>query len=155
MNIYREKGEAGVRKLGKCAKTGLHPSQMVRFAGSGKKEAPAVSTLPYSFSRMVRTNENVSIVWPEDGAIVNPFVMIVKDSAMNWVKEIVDFITGREVGQAFASAYFPAFHSEAHIDLHRDAAFKWLGWDFINRNDLGTLVPHLEDVLVKAYKEDD
>jgi ABC-type Fe3+ transport system substrate-binding protein len=154
MNIYREKGEEGVIKLGKAAKTGLHPSQMVKFAGSGKKDAPAISTLPYSFSKMVRTNEKVSIVWPEDGAIINPFVMIVKKSAMDRVKDIVDFITGKEVGQAFASAYFPASHRDAQIDLPRGATFKWLGWDFINENDLGSLVPQLESLLVKSYLED-
>jgi ABC-type Fe3+ transport system substrate-binding protein len=80
--------------------------------------------------------------------------MIVKKSAMERVKDIVDFITGGQVGQAFASAYFPASHRDAQIDLPPGATFKWLGWDFINENDLGTLVPQLESLLVKSYLED-
>lgn len=153
MNIYKEYGEDGVKKLGRSVKMGIHPSQMVKYAGSGKKEAPAISAMPYSFARLVKTNDKVNIVWPGDGAIVNPFVMLVKSSELPRLQEIAEFIAGPQIGQIFASTYFPSYHPDVLNGLPPDAKFKWLGWDFIKGNDLGELVPKLESILLSAHRE--
>ncbi len=153
MNIYKEHGEEGVKRLGRAVKMGVHPSQMVKFAGSAKKEAPAVSAVPYSFARLVKANDKVKIVWPEDGAIVNPFVMLVKSSELPRLQKIAEFIAGSPIGQVFASTFFPSYHPEVLNDLPPEARFKWLGWDFIQENDLGELVPKLENILLSSYRE--
>ncbi len=151
LTIYREKGKEGVSRLGKAVKAGLHPSQMVKFAGSGKKESPAVSAVPYFFSKTVKTGELVSIVWPEDGAVVNPFVMLVQASKRSRLEAISEFITGAQVGQVFASAYFLSPHPQVKNEVPPKARFNWLGWDFIQNNDLGQLVPDLQRIFLESF----
>jgi ABC-type Fe3+ transport system substrate-binding protein len=152
LNIYRDYGIAGIEKLGKAVKIGLHPSQMVKFAGSGKPEAPVISGVPYFFSRAVKTSPLVSIVWPEDGAIANPFVMLVKKSALPRLQNLCEFITSSEIGQVFADSFFPCPHPSVKNNLPPEASLKWLGWDFITSNDLGKLVPMVQQVFLNNYR---
>lgn len=154
LNIYKEHGEDGVRRLGKATKMGVHPSQMVKLAGSGKLEAPAVSTIPYSFAKLVRPSETVTVVWPEDGAIVNPLVMLVKNKELSQAQEIAEFLAGKEVGRIFSVASFPSYHPQVDNELPSGAQFKWLGWDFIKENDLSSLMKKLEAIFLKAYLEE-
>jgi ABC-type Fe3+ transport system substrate-binding protein len=151
LNVYHEYGTSGVEQLGKAVKCGLHPSQMVKLAGSGKKEAPAISAVPYFFSKMVRENEFVSIVWPEDGAIVNPFVMLIKKSSLPKMEALSEFVTGEQMGRIFAECYFPSPHPGVSNKLPSEACFKWPGWDFIQNNDLGQLVPEIQRIFMKNY----
>lgn len=153
LNTYKDHGEEGVKKLGRAVKTGLHPSQMVKYAGSGKKEAPVISTVPYSFARLVKTSELVSLVWPEDGAILNPLVMLVKASSISKLGALGEFIAGPEIGQVFSSTRFPSFHALVNNDFPPEARFKWLGWDFIKQNDLEELIPRLHQILIENIGE--
>lgn len=153
LNTYKEQGEEGIRRLGKAAKIGLHPSQMVKYAGSGKKEAPAVSTIPYSFARLLRPSGQVALIWPEDGAIVNPLLMLVKTECRPQVREMAEMLAGRGIGEIFAAAGFPSPHPQVVNNLPPQARFKWLGWDFLKEKDLGELVPRLEKIFLSVYLE--
>lgn len=154
LNYYKEGGMAAVRALGAAILTGLHPSQMVKYAGSNRPAAPAVSAIPYSFARLVKANERVRLVWPKDGAIVNPLAMLVKRTASPAARRIAEYIAGPEIGQLFAGAEFPAVHPDVGNDLPEGAPLKWLGWDFIATHDLAELVPQLEQELIAAMHKE-
>lgn len=154
LNIYKERGEEGIRRLGKATKIGLHPSQMVKLAGSGKPEAPAVSAIPYSFARLIRPSEHVSVIWPEDGAIVNPVVLMVKAQSLPKIEHLAELIASQEVGRIFADASFPSCHPQVDNGLPPEARFKWLGWDFLKENDIEELISRIEAIFFRVYLED-
>ncbi|OIJ18743.1 hypothetical protein BKP45_15780 [Anaerobacillus alkalidiazotrophicus] len=150
LNTYKDHGEEGINKLGKSVNWSLHPSQMVKMAGK-RGEGPSISAIPYSFAKLVKCNENISIVWPKDGAIVNPITLLVKDIRNKQSKIMNDFLFSDEVGELFVKIGFPSIHSNKNHKLNDDTSFKWLGWDFIHENDLAKLKPKLNDIFLQSY----
>ena len=37
-------------------------------------------------------------------------------------------------------------------EVPEEAPFMWLGWDFIRDNDIGELIPKVNDIFLKAGK---
>jgi hypothetical protein len=98
LTIYRDFGYDGIRALAKTVKSKLHPAEMARLAGSGRPEAPAVSVIPAFFANIAARSKQVSVVWPEDGAAVNPLVMLVKRDASERVLALARYLAGPEIG---------------------------------------------------------
>ncbi|MCD5397923.1 ABC transporter substrate-binding protein, partial [candidate division NPL-UPA2 bacterium] len=146
LNFYQSFGIEGVRKLGRSIKAARHPAEMVKLMGSKKINAPAVSIIPYFFTKMVKKKDSIVVVWPEDGAIVNPITMLVKKAALNKVHPIASFMTGELIGKIFAGAYLPSANSHVANKTPNGAKYKWLGWDFIRDHDLEPLVEELNVV---------
>jgi hypothetical protein len=150
LTYYKCFGEESLKTLGGSVKCRLHPSEMVKLAGSGKDNAPDVSVLPLSFAKFVKKNENVEIVWPEQGAIVNPLVMLTKAETSVTVREIDRILSGEEIGAIFRSAGFYSVCKGAPDTLPTGKGYYWIGWDFLRSNDLGMLVSRLNDVMCAA-----
>lgn len=149
--MYQAYGLAGIRKFGRSVKYGWHPSQMAKLAGSGQPEAPAVSIMPYFFTRTIRHKANVTVVWPEDGAIISPVTMLVKAEKAGRLKPVTDFFTGPEVGKICSGACFPSLHPEVRTGIPEDVPLNWLGWGFIRDNDIGQLTDILTDEFRKYF----
>lgn len=153
LTFYKEYGIEGVRKFGESVKYGWHPSQMVKNAGTGNSDAPIVSVMPYFFSKTIKNKENVTVVWPEEGAIVSPVTMLVKASKADKVKEFAKFFTSQEVGEICERAYFPSIHPKVESRIPEDAALNWIGWDFIKSQDVGQIVDYLTEEFVKEFNK--
>lgn len=154
MTIYKDHGEDGLRRLANNIKDGWHSSKMAKTAGSSNPEGAAIYYIPWAFAKSCPKPERVSILWPEDGAIVNPLFMLVKDSKLEEVKDITDFITGAELGQKAASSYFPVLNPEIDNGLPEGASFNWLGWDYIKSNDIQYLKEYTQSVFKKYWKKE-
>ncbi len=143
LNIYKEFGESGVSKFARALFKPMHPSEMV-----GKRvEKPAVSIIPFFFTRVNRDVVNTRYIWPEDGSIISPVFMLVKRKNFEFTKEIADFFTSKEVGRVFAiNGLFPSLNPEVKNILPEGAKFKWLGWDYIYNNDLSELIEKVESI---------
>ncbi len=155
LNIYKEFGREGIRRLGETVKCRLHPAQMVKYAGSKKEEAPAISILPYSFACMVKQNPKVEIVWPEDGAIVNPLVMLVKKGCSQAVKELAGAIAGGEIANIFMEGGFYSIHKAEGEKEEEARPYQWLGWDFIKNNKLHELLKELNQTMYEVIHQED
>lgn len=151
--IYKTYGIEGIKRLGRSVKYGWHPSQMAKAAGSGNKGAPAVSIMPYFFTKTIKHKENVTIVWPKDGAIISPVTMLVKAEKAKQLKKITNFFTSHEVGAICAGAYFPSLHPEVKDTIPEGVAFNWLEWDFIKSQDIGKLQKGLNDEFLASFKK--
>lgn len=152
LSIFKEYGYDGIRKLGKSVKYGWHPSQMVKMVGSGRPEAPAVSVMPYFFTKTIPNKQNVRIIWPEDGAIVSPITMMVKKSCKEKQQKIIDFFTSAKIGEICAGAFLPSLHPEVSNKIPEDATFNWIGWDFIKERDIDALVKKLNTIFIASYR---
>ena len=146
LNIYKAHGEDGVRKLGKSLLRSMSPAEMlkshIKKSDSGK---PTVTIMPYFFSKMVSGTGVMRPVWPSDGAIISPIFLLAKRSTKEMTKPFVDFFFSREVGEILSTnGKFPSTNPEIDNQLTEDQKFMWLGWDFINSHDIGSLIRKCE-----------
>jgi ABC-type Fe3+ transport system substrate-binding protein len=151
LSIHKDHGENGVSRLGENVRYGWHPSQMVKAAATGSADAPAVSVMPYFFARHLRDRQGISIIWPEDGALVSPVTMLVKTGKREVLQPLVDFLTGAQVAGICAGASFPAVHPAVDNGLPDDAAFKWIGWEYVKDNDIKSLLVEINATFLRAF----
>ncbi|MDF2925461.1 MAG: Fe3+ transporter periplasmic protein [Paenibacillaceae bacterium] len=152
MTIHKDHGDEGLRQLAPNIKDGWHGSRMARTAGTNSGDGAAIYYIPWNFANFCPRSERTAIVWPEDGAIVNPLFLLVQASRQERVQPVIDFVLGRELGQQSADAYCPVLHSQVDNGLPDGASFKWLGWDYIKAHDIYQLKEHTQHVFMKAWK---
>lgn len=147
LNIYKEYGIEGVKKLAGTLLKSMHPSQMIKNANMKNAEKPVITIMPYFFTKMVRDVSAMEVVWPEDGAIVSPVFMLVKRSKKDILEPIGKFIAGKEMGEILSHrGLFPSLNKDVENIVPDKCKFKWLGWDFIYGNDIGLLISEINKV---------
>ncbi len=145
LNVYKEYGEDGIKRLARSYFKSLHPSQMVTQEGR-QGENPAISIIPYFFTQMA-LSESLLPVWPEDGAMISPIFMLRKNKTSDDTDEVIDFFRSKEVGEVFSvNGKFPSTNPGVDNKLSSEQKFKWMGWDFIHKNDIGLLLKRLEEL---------
>lgn len=141
LSIHKEHGEDGIKKLGRCMLKSMHPSQMVTNAKRVAEEKPLITIMPYFFTKMARMVSSLEIIWPEDGAILSPIFMLTKQSSLERVKPIAEYLSSKPVGEILAQkGLFPSLHPEVDNLLDFDHPWKWIGWDYIYKHDIGSLI---------------
>lgn len=146
LNIYKNYDEEGVRKLKKSLFKGMHPSEMVK-SHIKKGAKPAVTIMPYFFTKMIKEEGPMTAVWPEDGAIISPIFMLSKRSKEESLKPYIDFFSSKAVGEILAhNGRFPSVNPEVDNMLSPGKKFMWLGWDYIKNNDIGSLIKICENI---------
>lgn len=145
--IYMDFGEKGIEKLADSVKSRLHPSEMVKLAGTKRENAPFISVIPLSFSKMVKTSENVKIIWPEDGAAINPLIMLVKKDCSKAVRELAEFMISQEIAEIYEKIGFYTLRSD---DIKANCNYKWCGWNFIKDNSMHNLLTDLNEIMFKV-----
>ena len=151
LSLYKDFGADGLSRLGRNVAWGWHPSQMVKSAGSGREDTPAISAMPLFFANNIKNREKVSIIWPADGALVSPVTMLVKADKREELRYLIDFLAGPEVARICAGAAFPAVHPEVNNRLPDNATFKWIGWDYVKNHDLKALIADTNAAFVRAF----
>lgn len=145
LNIYKNYGEEGLRALGKSFMKNLHPSEMVK--SYKKKEKPTITIMPYFFTKMITGKGPMVPVWPEDGAVISPIFLLSKKEKEEKLQPFVDFFASKEVGELLShNGKFPSTNPEVENSLDTNQNFMWIGWDFINNNDIGSLLRKCEDI---------
>ena len=146
VHIYKLYGQEGVEKLGKSLLSNLHPAQMV------DAKEPAITIMPFFFSKMIKENGPMQVVWPKEGAIISPIFMLTKKNRRKELQTIVDFMGGKEVGNIIShQGLFPSVHPEVKNPT-MGKAFVWIGWDFIYSHDMGLLLQDCESWFMKGAK---
>lgn len=79
LHLYKVYGEDSLIKLGRSLLESMHPSQMVK-SDRKKQDKPALTIMPYFFTKMVKDGGPMEAIWPEDGAIISPIFMLTKRS---------------------------------------------------------------------------
>lgn len=151
--FYRMYGIEGIKKLASSVYTGIHPSEMVKMIDSKKNDVPPMYIMPLFFAKKIQDKSRVTINIPSEGVIVSPVQMLVKKSAVERVKEIADFLCGKEFGEISARAFFPTTNPEVDNGLEGINSLYWLGWDFLMNTDIGALKKEIEEIFNKRFKE--
>ncbi len=135
LTIDNTYGPDAVRALGRNMLKSLHPAQMVK-SHNHKSDRPAITIMPYFFTKMVKEGGVMKAVWPKDGAIISPVFMIGK-TAKPSVDRVSAIIAGEKVASILAhQGLFPSLHPDIDNRLPESAGFLWIGWDYIDSHDL-------------------
>ncbi|WP_129597554.1 ABC transporter substrate-binding protein [Anaerophilus nitritogenes] len=155
LNIFKNFGEEGVKKLGQILQRSMHPSEMVK-SHMKKSEKPVVTIMPYFFTWMVKSGGPMSFVWPEDGAIISPIFMLIKKNKKEQLKSIVDFFASKQVGEILShNGKFPSIHPDVDNRILQEYKYMWLGWEYIKNNDIPLLIRKCEKIFNQAVNGDD
>ena len=152
LNIYKNYGEEGVTSLGQSLLRSMHPAEMLK-AHTRKTTSgiPTVTIMPYFFTKMVKEDSPLKPVWPEDGAVISPIFLLAKKDSKDRTKPFVDFFFSKEVGEILSTnGKFPSTHPDVDNGLSIDKKFLWLGWDYINSQDIGSLITKCEKLFKDA-----
>jgi ABC-type Fe3+ transport system substrate-binding protein len=153
LNFYRDFGMDGIRQFAESVLEGVHPAEMVKWAGVGRAGKPAVMIMPYFFARLIKRKDRVTIVWPRDGAIASPVSMLVKRDSGEELQKIARFLAGPDVARLCAKAFFPSHHPAARAELPEPAPLKWLGWDFIRHEDMDACLEEVMAQFLPIYRD--
>jgi len=154
LHIYKEYGEEGVKGLGNCLLESMHPSQMVK-SHTKKNERPAITIMPYFFTKMVKQGGPMIAVWPEDGAIISPIFMLTKKDKLEKTQPVIDFFASEHVGEILShQGLFPSIHPNVDNRLPKENKFMWLGWDYINNNNIGEMIRKCDTIFNKAIQDE-
>lgn len=150
LNIHDRYGDDGIEKLGRSMLQSMHPAQMIK-SNRLKEKRPAVTIMPYFFTKTVKEGGTMEAVWPEDGAIISPVFMLAKKERSEELQPVVDFFASKEVGETLAhKGLFPSLHPEVNNNLPNDVPMMWLGWDKILSTDLSAAIAHCEKVFNRS-----
>lgn len=144
LSLYKKYGDEALRKLGRSLMVDMHPSQMVK---SHKKQGakPAVTIMPFFFTKMVREGGVMEAVWPEDGAIISPIFMLTKATEEKNLQPVIDLLCSKEVGELLShQGLFPCTNPDVDNRLPEGNKYMWLGWDYIYDQDIQSLVESCE-----------
>jgi len=137
LNMYREHGIEGVQKLAENVKGLMHSSTMAKTAGSADPEAGAIFIIPYFFAVSTKQPVHVQVVWPEDGAAASPLYFLAKKGDRGRLGDLLSFFTEGFSTIESASCFIPIGGTAS--GLPANAALKWVGWRFIEENDINSL----------------
>jgi ABC-type Fe3+ transport system substrate-binding protein len=144
---YKAHGIDAIRKFARNIKAGRHPADMVKLAGSGKEDAAAVYVMPYFFAKKIKSPD-VSIVWPEDGAIASPVFILVKKGMREKHASLFAYLFSKSVSRMLSKGHFPPFLPDIPVELPRRAS--WLGWDFLSTQDVGAIKEEIGAVVAEV-----
>ncbi|MBC8590959.1 ABC transporter substrate-binding protein [Wansuia hejianensis] len=156
LTIYRYYGKEGIRKLGKSLLKSMAPAEMVKsHIKRNNSGIPTVTVMPYLFTQMVKEDSPLKLVWPEDGAIVSPIILLTRKDSKEKTQPLVDFFLSKEVGELMSTnGKFPSTHPEIVNEFSKDKKFMWIGWDFINNHDdIGSLIEECMKIFETAKEE--
>lgn len=139
LNIYQKYGEKGVKGLRRSFFSNLHPAEMVK--SHVKAEKPAITIMPYFFTKMAIVTGPMVPIWPEDGAIISPIFMLGKKSKKEQLKPYMEYFASSAVGEILShNGRFPSIHPEVDNQDAKGNTYMWIGWDYIENNDIGELI---------------
>ncbi len=130
-------GIDGVKKLARSMSVNMHPSEMI-----ASKSKVCVNIMPYFFSKMAKSD--VEIVWPREGAIASPILMMAKKSSENNIQNAVELFNSKEAGEILKFGRFPS--TNPMIDNELPGKMLWLGWDYIDKTDITAKISELKNV---------
>lgn len=138
LNLYKDFGMQGLEALASVSKGLMHSSSMVKSAGSRDEDAGAIYVIPAFFAFSTRQPEHIRIIWPEDGAAASPLYFLAKKSERERLASLAGFF-GHGFAAIDSAAWFAPMDGSVPSKLPQGAVLKWVGWDFIEDNDVSTL----------------
>lgn len=138
LTIYKEFGMSGLEALAANSRGLMHSSSMVKSVGTSEERAGGIYVIPAFFAGSTRQPEHVRILWPEDGAAASPLYFLAQKSQHERLAPLLAFFAS-----GFASiesaGWFAPMDGSRPSPLPPEASLKWVGWDYVEDNDVNAL----------------
>ena len=152
ITLHSRFGYDGIRKLKNNFLDSLHPSQMVK-ADKLKANKPAITIIPYFFTKMLPERSKMFVNWPKDGAIISPIFMLIKNRESASLDKTAKFLSSKETGEILSKqGYFPSVHPDVENNT-KDRKFLWAGWDYLYENDIDQILDNCTKILIENTQE--
>ncbi len=153
LGVHRNFGEAGITQLARNMHQQMHPAQMVAGAqrGSGNPEdgGPVITVMPYFFTRTIPENSPLIPVWPTDGALAAPILLISRRDRPEIVP-LVQEISGLPMSRVLSRlGLFPSTHPDNDDFSAEEHPLQWPGWDLLLSPELPQL---LDDITGQFHR---
>jgi hypothetical protein len=144
LGVHRNFGDAGITRLARNMHQQMHPAQMVAGAqrGSGNPEAggPVITVMPFFFTRTIPEHSPLIPVWPSDGALAAPILLISRrdrPEIIPLVREISGLAMSRVLSRL---GLFPGTHPDNDDFDAEEHPLQWPGWDLLLSPELPQLL---------------
>ena len=152
LNIYKDHGIEGLKQLADNVKSIMHSSQMAKIAGSEDPDGAAVFLIPYFFAESTKRADHVRMVWPEDGAAASPLYFLAKKRERERLTDLISFFT-HGFSAIESACWFAPLSRTDMSGVPVNARIKWIGWSFIEENDINSLRDELNLTFRTAQRE--
>ena len=147
LTLRKNFGNEAIAALARNTLVSLHPSQAVGRFAAKRQQQPAVSVVPYFFSRMTLSSPVLQTVWPQDGSVLSPIFALVKRNAIERAAPLVEFLRSTGLHEVLAhKGLFPSLHPEVTNELPEHAPSQWLGWEAIAERDLAEQIAEVREI---------
>ncbi len=150
--LHKVFGIESMAKLANNTKGIYHAAKAAKLAGTDSREAGAIYYLPLTFARLCE-NPNVSIIFPEDGALIIPIAFLVKKDKIDELDYLLDFLLNN-YGQMCADINAAIFNPNIESKIPADTKLQWLGWDYIKSNDILAIGKKLQQEFHQAWNQE-
>ncbi len=139
IGVERTFGTEGIERLARNMFQSMHPAQMIssaRPASTNDVERPAITIMPYFFTRTITEDSPLIAVWPEDGALTAPVLLVTRADRPE-IQPLIDVIAGESMSRVLTRlGLFPSTHP-ANDDFDAEAhPLQWPGWDLLLSDEL-------------------
>lgn len=152
MHIHKIYGREAVVDFSNNIMMLQHFSQVAKNAGKNVEGAPPISVMPESIINMIPDKRNLSFVWPEDGLPLFPMFLTAKASIKEEAAEIINFLTGDEMGNFLAQAYFASPNPQVKNRDYSGKTYEFLGWNRIHQNGFKDFKNDLEQDILNVIQ---
>jgi ABC-type Fe3+ transport system substrate-binding protein len=139
-------GYDGVKQLIGNTSGQLTPAEMLFTIHSGKPTDTSVYVMPYSYAQRIEDKINYKVIWPNDGALLIPIQLLVKNGTYKQHQEVIKFLTGDIVGEIFEKQGLLASNPNASREYPQHK-LNWMGWDFLENSNLAIMKEEINSLL--------
>jgi ABC-type Fe3+ transport system substrate-binding protein len=155
LEIWKEQGEAGIRALSRNIGFAGRPQDLASDAVANR-DGCCVYFMSWFFAHAAPRRDYLEIIWPEDGAVLNPTYAFFRKGETDREKEVgkacASFLFGPELARSLAGGWFVHIHPGISYDLPTEAKFRWVGWDYILEKPIVSRVKEIEEVYYDERK---
>lgn len=148
--IFKNFGEKGLTAFAKNVTHAQHAATIAKCAGDGKTEGASISILPWLFAASCPRAETTEVIWPHDGAVTSPMILLQKESAFYQTAPLAKAITGKIFAEKSASAFFPSANAAVNNALPPGASLQWIGWDYLREHPIDILKTQTQEIFRRA-----
>ena len=151
LNLNKMYGKKAITSLGQSLLESMHPAQMVKSEKKFNIQRPAITIMPYFFTKTILQTSSMTAVWPSDGAIISPIFLLSKRKKEKDLRSIVEFFLSEKIGKILShQGKFPSINPNIDNLIPNENKYMWLGWDYIQNNNIAQLIKDCEETFNNA-----
>lgn len=124
--IHKEFGVEGLKALAGNIKNVSHFTTMVKSLGKKNPSAAPINIMPLSNAKMIVNNEDIEIIWPEEGALATPIYALIKKEKTKELEPYINYIISEDFQKSLKQNHMYSIREDIG-----DKRLTWLGWDYI------------------------